>query len=150
MSQSLSKVYLHAVFSTKGREPMIHPNWRNELFRVIGGATNDCGCQSLLVGGMDDHVHILFELGRTITIATALEKIKFPSSTWVNQSRKLPTRFAWQAGYATFSVSASNLGTVRNYIQRQPEHHNKQSFQDELRELLGKHQIEWDEQYIWD
>ncbi len=150
MGQSLTKVYLHAVFSTKGREPIIHPNWRDELFRVIGGAANDCGCQSLLVGGMDDHVHLLFELGRTITIATAMEKIKFPSSAWVNQSRKLNTRFAWQSGYAAFSVSASSLAAVRNYIQRQPEHHRKQAFQDELRTLLSKHQTEWDEEYVWD
>jgi REP element-mobilizing transposase RayT len=97
-----------------------------------------------------DHFHILFELSRTLSVASALEKIKSPSSAWVNQSRVLPTRFAWQNGYAAFSVSHSNLDVVRSYIRRQDVHHHRQSYQDELREFFTKHHIEWNERYVWD
>jgi REP element-mobilizing transposase RayT len=150
VGQSLSRIHIHAIFSTKSREPVLHESWRDELFRVLGGAANNCGCQSLLVGGVADHVHILFELSRTLTVASAMEKIKSPSSAWVNQSRVLSTHFAWQNGYAAFSVSHSNLDAVRMYIQRQEEHHQRQSYQDELREFFTKHHIEWDERYVWE
>jgi putative transposase len=150
MSQSLAKVYVHAVFSTKNREPLIADLWRDELYHVLGGATNNLGCQSLLVGGVEDHVHMLFQLGRTIALADAIGKIKSTSSSWVNQTRGLPSPFHWQAGYAAFSVSQSNVEAVREYIRRQPDHHRKQSFQDEFREWLRRYRIEWDEQYVWD
>jgi len=150
MSQSLAKVYLHAVFSTKNREPVLADDWRDELFHVLGGTANNLGCQSLLVGGVADHAHMLFQLGRTISIAEAIGTIKSASSAWVNQTRDLPAPFHWQAGYAVFSVSQSNVETVREYIRRQPEHHPRQSFQDELREWLRRYEIEWDERYVWD
>jgi putative transposase len=150
MPQSLAKVYLHAIFSTKNREPLLADEWREELFSVLGGATNNLGCQSLIVGGVADHVHLLFQLGRTITVANALGKIKSTSSSWVNQSQALTTDMHWQGGYAVFSVSQSNVEAVRDYIRRQPEHHATQSFQDELREWLRRYEVEWDERYIWD
>jgi putative transposase len=148
MPQSLAKNYLHAIFSTKNREPVLADPWRDELFRVIGGATNNLECQSLIVGGVADHVHLLFQLGRTITIADAIGKIKSTSSLWVNQQHLNP--FHWQAGYAVFSVSQSNLETVRIYIQQQARHHAHLSFQDELREWLRRYEMQWDERYVWD
>lgn len=147
MPQSLARVYLHAVFSTKNREPILADDWREELYRVIGGAANNLGCQSLIVGGMPDHVHLLFQLGRTISIADAIGKIKSTSSAWVNQRGIL---FHWQAGYAVFSVSQSNVEAVRIYIQQQEQHHAKVSFQDELREWLRRYEMEWDERCVWD
>jgi len=150
VSQSLAKVYLHVVFSTKHREPILADSWREELFSVLGGITNNIGCQSLLVGGVNDHVHMLFQLGRTITIADAVGRIKSNSSAWVNQTRELASAFHWQAGYGAFSVSQSKVEAVRNYIRQQPEHHARQSFQDELREWLRRYEIEWDERYVWD
>jgi putative transposase len=150
MSQSLAKVYIHAVFSTKNREPVFANDWRDELFHVLGGAANNLGCQSLIVGGVADHIHMMFQLGRTIAIADAVGKIKSSSSAWVNQTRGLASPFHWQGGYAVFSVSQSNVEAVREYIRRQPEHHAKQSFQDELREWLRRYEIEWDERYVWD
>jgi len=89
MAQSLAKVYLHVVFSTKNRDPLLAGEWRDELFRVLGGAANNLGCQSLIVGGVADHIHMLFQLGRTITIADAVGKIKSTSSAWINQTRGL-------------------------------------------------------------
>lgn len=150
MAQSLAKVYLHAVFSTKNREPVLTDAWRDELFAVLGGTANNLGCQSLIVGGVADHVHMLFQLGRTISIADAVGKIKSTSSLWVNQTRGLAAPFHWQGGYAAFSVSQSNVEAVRGYIRRQPEHHAKHSFQDELRDWLRRYEIEWDERYVWD
>ena len=107
-------------------------------------------CQSLIVGGVADHVHMLFQLGRTITIADAVGKIKSASSAWVNQTRGSPEPFHWQGGYAVFSVSQSSVEAVREYVRKQPEHHEKKSFQDELREWLRRYGIEWDERYVWD
>jgi putative transposase len=150
MPQSLAKVYIHVIFSTKNRESLIAPTWRDELFHVMGGAANHLGCQSLLVGGVEDPVHMLFQLGRTISLADAISKIKSTASLWVNQTRGLDRPFHWQSGYAAFSVSQSHVDTVRDYIQRQPERHAKQSFQDELRDWLKKYEIEWDERYLWD
>ena len=150
MAQSLAKVYLHAVFSTKYREPVLVDDWRDELFCVLGGIVNNLGCQSLIVGGVADHVHLLFELSRTITIADAVGQIKSNSSAWVNQTRQLPAQFNWQGGYGVFSVSKSNVEAVREYIRTQPEHHANCSYQDEFRDWLRRYEIIWDERYVWD
>jgi len=150
MPQSLAKVYLHVIFSTKNREPVLSDAWRDELFRVMGGAANNLGCQSLTVGGMPDHVHLLIQLGRTISIADAIGKIKSTSSLWINQNHANGRQFHWQAGYAVFSVSQSNVEDVRTYIQQQAKHHAALSFQDELREFLRRYEVEWDERYVWD
>ena len=150
MPQSLAKIYLHTIFSTKNREPVLANDWRDDLFRVLGGTTNNLGCQSIIVGGVSDHVHLLFSLGRTISLADAIGKIKSTSSAWVNQTRVMTPAFHWQAGYGAFSVSQSRIETVRNYILRQPEHHAIQSFQDEFRQWLHEYKTEWDERYVWD
>jgi REP element-mobilizing transposase RayT len=150
MSQSLAKVYLHLIYSTRNRAPVLADAWRDELFQVLGGAANNLGCQSLIVGGVEDHVHLLFQLSRTITIAGAVGKIKSTSSAWVNQSGFLTDEFHWQAGYGAFSVSQSNVEAVREYIRRQREHHAKQSYQDEFREWLRRYEMTWDERYVWD
>lgn len=150
MSQSLAKVYVHVIFSTKNREPILASKWQEELFRVLGGAANNLGCQSLIVGGVADHVHMLFQLGRTISIADAVGKIKSTSSAWINQTHGLAMPFHWQAGYAAFSVSQSNVDAVREYICNQAQHHARQSFQDELRVWLRRYEIDWDERYVWD
>lgn len=150
MAQSLAKIYVHGVFSTKNREPNLADAWREELFSVIGGCANNLGCQSMIVGGVTDHIHILFQLGRTVTNADAIGKMKSTSSLWINQTRTLKSIFHWQGGYSAFSISQSNVEAVREYIRNQPEHHKHQSFQDELREWLRKYEIDWDERYLWD
>jgi REP element-mobilizing transposase RayT len=150
MPQSLAKVYLHVIFSTKNREPLLLDAWRDDLFNILGATANNLGCQSLVVGGMPDHVHMLFQLGRTIAMSEAISKIKSTSSLWINQTHPEKTPFHWQAGYAAFSVSQSNIEAVRAYIINQAQHHAKQSFQDEVREWLRRYEIEWDERYVWD
>jgi REP element-mobilizing transposase RayT len=148
--QSFGAMYVHAIFSTKHREPTILDPWRDELFRVLGGLVNQSGSQSLLVGGVADHVHLLFRLSRTVTIADTMLAIKKRSSAWVNQRPETVAKFHWQAGYGAFSVSDDHLETVREYIRRQPEHHQKQTYQDEFREWLTRYHEEWDERYVWD
>jgi REP-associated tyrosine transposase len=148
--QSLAKLYIHAIFSTKNREARLAQEWEDELYTVPGGAANALACQSLVVGGMPDHIHMLFVLGRTISIADAIGKIKSTSSLWINQTRNLGSPFNWQAGYGAFSVSQSNVEATREYIRGQREHHAEQSFQDEFRVWLRRYMIEWDERYVWD
>jgi putative transposase len=150
MAQSLAKVYVHVVFSTKDRELILGEDWRDELFRVMGGTVNKSGCQSLIVGGVADHVHMLFILGRTVTIADAVGRIKSASSAWVNDTRRVRGRFQWQGGYSAFSVSESGVAATREYIARQAEHHARVSFQDELRAFLKEHGLQWDEKYLWE
>jgi len=150
MPQSLAKVYLPVIFSTKNREQLLADFWRDELFHVIGGNANKLGCQSIIVGGVADHVHLLFQMSRTVTIADVIGRIKSTSSSWVNQTRNLPSEFHWQNGYAVFSISQSKVEAVRKYIELQPERHDRQSYEDELRTWLKEYELEWDESYLWD
>jgi putative transposase len=151
MPQSLSVVYLHLVFSTKDRRPFLRDqNLRDEMHAWLGGATRELECPSLLVGGVEDHVHLLARHGRIISQADWVKELKRTSSLWIKERDPAATDFAWQSGYGVFSVSASNVEAVRDYIARQAEHHRKWSFQDEFRALLKKHGETWDERYVWD
>lgn len=160
MPQSLSAVYLHAIFSTKDRRPFLRDEeLRSSLHRYLGGVSKQLECAPLRIGGVEDHVHILARLGRTITQADWIKEIKRVSSIWV-KSQPQPdslsdgasaplSEFAWQGGYACFSVSVSNLDAVECYITGQKKHHQKMTFQDELRIMLKKHGEMWDEKYVW-
>ena len=151
MPQSLSVVYLHLVFSTKDRRPFLRDQTlRGETHAWLGSASGELGCPSILVGGVEDHVHILARHGRNISQADWVKEIKRTSSVWIKERDPVAKDFAWQAGYGIFSVSASNLDAARDYVARQEEHHRKWSFQDEFRKLLQKHGETWDERYVWD
>ena len=150
MPQSLSAAYIHLVFSTKHRQPFLREkSMREDLHAFLGGTSKTLECPPLIVGGVEDHVHLLARFGRTITQAEWVKELKRVSNLWLKEEGGIPN-FEWQAGYSDFSVSQSNLDQVRRYITNQERHHRKRSFQDEVRELLTKHQIEWDERYIWD
>lgn len=151
MPQSLSVIYVHLVFSTKDRRPFLQSQGlRQALHGHLGELSKRLDCPVLAVGGVEDHVHVLARFGRTITQAEWVKELKRVSNQWVKaQSRDL-AEFAWQGGYADFSVSMSRLDPVKAYLARQEEHHRKVSFQDELRSLLRKHQMTWDERYVWD
>jgi putative transposase len=151
MPQSLSAVYIHLVFSTKDRRPFLRDkSVRASLHSQLGGISKTLECPSLLVGGVEDHVHILARLGRTITQAEWVKEIKRVSNGWLKTQSRDYGDFEWQGGYADFSVSQPNLEEVKQYIRGQEVHHRKMSFQEELRALLRKHEIEWDEKYVWD
>lgn len=147
MPQSLARVLIHLVFSTKNREPTIGPNIRPELHAYLGGILDKLGCSPLRVGGTADHVHILFALSRTLAIADAVEETKKGSSKWMKRER---ADFWWQAGYGVFSVAQSQVATVTGYIERQEQHHRVLSFQEEFRQLLSRYQLPYDERYVWD
>jgi REP element-mobilizing transposase RayT len=151
MPQSLSVVYLHLVFSTKDRRPFLrNQKIRESLHAYLGEISKRLDCPPILVGGVEDHVHILVRFGRTITQAEWIKEMKRVSNQWLKEQGVDFANFEWQGGYADFSVSQSNLEQVKEYIAHQGEHHRKMTFQDELRTLLRKHQAEWDERYVWD
>jgi len=151
MPQSLSAVYLHLVFSTKVRRPFVRdPVTRTALHAYLGGISKTLNCPPIIVGGTEDHVHVLARFGRTITQAEWVKELKRVSSGWLKKQGRAYRDFQWQAGYAAFSVSRSSLDRVRNYIADQETHHLKMDFQGELRSLLRKHDVEWDERLVWD
>ncbi|HRI14147.1 MAG TPA: transposase [Verrucomicrobiota bacterium] len=151
MPGSLSAVYLHLVFSTKERCPWLRDKTvRESLHAQLGGIAKRLGCPTLLVGGVEDHVHLLGRLGRSISQAEWVKELKRVSNLWLKEQGPEFADFEWQGGYANFSVRQSNLEPVRQYISHQEEHHRKADFQTELRALLRRHQLEWDERYVWD
>jgi REP element-mobilizing transposase RayT len=150
MPQSLSAVYIHLVFSTKDRRPLLRDDIQEPLHAQLGGISKTLQCPPLIVGGVEDHVHMLCRFGRTITQAEWVKELKRVSNLWLQKQGPAFCDFEWQGGYADFSVSASNIEQVKRYIAGQKEHHRRISFQDEMRALLQKHEIEFDERYVWD
>ena len=150
MPQSLASLHVHVVFSTKHREPLITPELAPRLYAFLGGIARGSHSPLVAVGGIADHVHVLVSLGRQTCIADLVRDLKANSSAWVHATFPEHPLFAWQAGYGAFAVSRSNVEAVKAYIARQEERHGKQTFQDEYREFLGRHEIEWDEKYVWD
>jgi putative transposase len=151
MPQSLSAVYVHLIFSTKERRPFLRdPAKRAELHAYVGGISKKLGCAPIIVGGVEDHIHVLARLGRTTTQAEWVKELKRVSTLWLKEQRTDYDSFGWQSGYGIFSVSQSNLGQVIEYITDQEKHHRKLSFQEEFRLFLRRHEIHWDEQYVWD
>jgi REP element-mobilizing transposase RayT len=150
MPQSLSAVYIHLVYSTKERRPFLKDEAiRESLHRQLGGISKKLGCAPIIVGGVEDHVHLLARFGRTITQAEWVKELKRVSNLWLKKEHGI-RQFEWQGGYAAFSVSQSDVEHVKKYIANQPEHHKKISFQDELRSLFKQHHVEWDERYVWE
>jgi putative transposase len=151
MPQSLSAVYIHVIFSTKERRPFLRDkSMRQRLHAELGGISKNLECPPLLIGGVEDHVHLLCRFSRKISQAEWVKEIKRASNVWLKEQGLEYADFEWQGGYSDFSVSHSSLEQVRKYIANQEEHHKKTSFQDELRAFLRKHAIEFDERYLWD
>ncbi len=151
MPQSLSKVLVHIVFSTKNRYPFLsEKNNRDEMHAYLGGTCNKLGCSVIIVGGASDHVHILCGLSRSYSIAEVVGDIKRSSSKWIKTKGGILKKFSWQNGYGVFSVGQSELHRVKTYIENQEGHHREKSFQDELRLFFDTYGIEYDEKYVWD
>ena len=150
MPQSLANIYVHLIFSTKERLPFLSPEVRPDLHSYMSTVLANLNSPAVLINSVEDHVHILFNMGRTVTLAQVVEDVKKSSSKWIKTQGLSFSKFAWQAGYGGFSVSESNTPKVANYIQNQEEHHRVKSFQEEYREFLTKHKIQYDERYVWD
>ena len=149
--QSLAKILVHTVFSTKVRRSFLRDKpLRDELHRYLGGILANLECQPIIVGGVEDHVHLLCALSRTCDVAAMVKEVKRGSSLWLKAKSPDLADFAWQNGYGIFSIGFSQIESVREYIAGQEEHHRKVSFQDEFRQLLRRYEIEFDERYVWD
>ena len=151
MPQSLSVVYVHYVFSTQDRVPfLVDKSLRQQLHAHIAEVSNRLACPAVIVGGVEDHIHALVRQGRTVSQADWVKEVKRVSSHWVKPQGAGLARFAWQSGYGAFSVSATETGGVRRYIEGQEEHHKVFSFKEEFLELLAAHGESWDERYVWE
>ena len=150
MPQSFSCILIHTVFSTKHRDPCITENVAPDLYKYMATILKNLDCHAQLIGGTEDHVHILHSLSRTTAPATVIEELKSDSSKWIKKQGSSFTRFYWQTGYGSFSIGQSNVAALKRYISNQKEHHKIQSFQDEYLELLRKYNVKYDERYMWD
>lgn len=150
MSQSLVKNYIHIVFSTKYRQPLIHPPAESELHSYLGGTCNNLDCQSIKVGGYTDHVHILCMLSKKIALIKLVEEVKSHSSKWMKTKGDAYRDFYWQDGYGAFSVNPYHVDTVIQYIANQHEHHRRKTFEEKYRAFLKKYKVVYDERYVWD
>ena len=148
MSHTSGNILLHLIFSTKGRRPLIKPDFRADLFAYLGGIIREMRGTALIINGTADHVHMLIRIRPVQSAAEIARVVKANSSRWIHE--KWSAEFAWQTGYGVFSVSESNVAAVTKYIAEQEEHHKRHSFQEEFVAFLKKNHVACDERYIWD
>jgi REP element-mobilizing transposase RayT len=150
MSQSIARILVHFVFSTKNRERWIADSERDDLHAYIGGIVDNLSGTLLAAGSVEDHVHLLLAHPRTSTPAEVVEAMKTGSSKWIKTRGPRYRGFHWQSGYGAFSISPSHRPALERYFAGQRAHHERVSFQDEYRRLLKKYEVEYDERYVWD
>lgn len=150
MAQSLVKNYIHIVFGTKYRQPLIDEAIEKDLHNYLGGICKNLECYPVQVGGFTDHIHILCLLSRKITLSKLVEELKSHSSKWMKTKGEKYQNFYWQRGYGGFSVNPKQIDRVIEYILKQKEHHTKKTFQAEYRAFLTQYEVEFDERYVWD
>ena len=150
MPQSLSKIYLHIVFHIKTTSPQIDEAHLERVHSYIGQLVNSTGCSVIRVGGIGDHVHVLCLLSRNETVSHLVEEIKRNSSRWIKTLGQEYECFAWQGGYAVFSVSESLINKTIEYVIKQKEHHKKLSFKEEYIQILKLYNIDYDERYVFE
>jgi REP element-mobilizing transposase RayT len=143
MPHTYANIFVHCVFSTKERRPLIPVARTTELHAYLGGIARGEGLSLIAAGGTANHLHLLFVLPATCSLAHAVQKLKGSSSLWMGGG------FAWQEGYGAFSVSPSQVEVVKGYIENQEEHHRKRNFEQEFVILLRSCGIEYDERYVF-
>ena len=149
MAQSLAQLYTHIVFSTKKRFPFVKPAIEKELYAYMGSTIKRIGGIPFMINGVPDHVHIFSTLPKTVALSKFIEEIKRNSSRWIKTKGTTYQHFAWQNGYAGFSVSSSKKDTVLRYIANQKKHHETLTFKDEVLKFLKEYEIDYDERYLW-
>lgn len=150
MANTYHQMYIQAVFAVKYRAAVIEKNWEADLFAVIGNLINETECKTILVNGVEDHVHCFFGLKPSVSVSDVMKNAKAKSSKWINESGLLKHRFEWQRGFGAFSYSHSHIDDVFKYIKNQQEHHKKESFRVEYIKMLEAFGVEYDEQYIFE
>jgi putative transposase len=151
MSDSNTGIFIHIIFSTKRRERFLYKDIRTELNAYLGGITKQAGSIPIIFNGVEDHIHGLVILGKNKNISDLVQNLKRASNTFLQEKdpNNFKNRFAWQIGYGAFSVSFSLVPRILNYIQKQEEHHRKRTFEEEMRDVLLKNQINFDEKYLF-
>lgn len=150
MANTYHQMYIQAVFAVKYRKAVLHKDWRKDVFAVIGNLINETGCKTIIVNGVEDHVHCFLGLKPTISISELMKTVKAKSSKYINDNNFLLDRFEWQVGYGVFSYSQSHINRVYKYIENQEAHHNKESFKKEYLKYLEEYEIPFDERYIFE
>ena len=150
MPHSYTSCLMHCVFSTKDRHKTMSPQLQERLWPYLGGIARKNGIKALEIGGVEDHVHLLLSLPATMGVAKAMQLLKGGSSKWVHDNLPRLMAFAWQDGYGAFSIGKSQVEDTVDYIRSQTTHHRRVTFQEEFLAFLKKHEIEYDERYIWD
>ncbi len=150
MAQTYHKMLMHIVFSTKNRTPDITPDMANRLHAYMATIVSNKFGFLLRIGGVENHVHLLVDMKPAVAAAIMLRDLKAGSSAWVHETFPQKRFFAWQAGYGIFSVSESGKDSVIEYINRQAEHHQRMTYEQEVLALLTKYQVKYDEKYLWD
>ena len=149
MSQSLSTIYVHAVWHIKRSSVPILPDIDDELYGYLGASLRGMDCLPVIINGVENHVHILFVLSKNHSIAEVIHDVKINSSKWIKTKGPYYKNFAWQTGYGAFSVSERAKKTVMRYIQNQKEHHRKKSFEAEYINMLNSYHVEYKEEFIF-
>jgi REP element-mobilizing transposase RayT len=149
MANTYHQIYLQTVFAVKYRNAVIDKTWKEKLFAVIGNLINETNCKTILVNGVEDHVHCFIGLKPVVSISELMKTVKAKSSKYINDHKLTPARFEWQDGYGVFSYSQSGVDAVYKYIQNQEAHHKKQTFRNEYLGFLKKFKVEYNEKYIF-
>ena len=149
MANTYHQIYLQTVFAVKYRKAVLHKEWRSQLFAVIGTLINEANCKTIIVNGVEDHVHCLVGLKPIVSVSELMKSVKAKSSKYINDHSLTKSRFEWQEGYGVFSYGQSQVDKVYKYIQNQEVHHQKQTFLKEYMQFLEKFKVDYDEQYIF-
>jgi REP element-mobilizing transposase RayT len=149
MANTYHQIYLQTVFAVKYRKAVIDPSWKNKLFAVIGNLINETNCKTIIVNGVEDHVHCFLGLKPVVSVSELMKTVKAKSSKFINDHTLTSARFEWQEGYGVFSYSQSQVDKVYKYIENQEAHHKKQTFRDEYLDFLKSFKVNYDEQYIF-
>ena len=149
MANTYHQIYLQIVFAVKYRKAIIDKSWKSQLFGVIGNLINETKCKTIIVNGVEDHVHCLLGLRPVVSVSELMKTVKAKSSKYINDNSLTPERFEWQVGYGVFSYRQNEVDMIYRYIQNQEEHHRTQAFRAEYLGLLKEFKVEYDEQYIF-
>ncbi|MFN8347640.1 MAG: IS200/IS605 family transposase [Spirosomataceae bacterium] len=149
MANTYHQIYLQTVFAVKYRNAVLDKAWRSKIFGVIGNLINEANCKNIIVNGVEDHVHCFVGLRPAVSVSELMKIVKAKSSKYINDHQLTKERFEWQEGYGVFSYGQSQIENVYKYIQKQEEHHKKQTFREEYLEFLRLFKIEYDPQYIF-
>jgi REP element-mobilizing transposase RayT len=150
MPQSLTRIYAHLIFSTKNRKPFLDEAIRSRVHAYLATVIRDMDSPWVVVGGVADHVHALFDIGKMVAPANFVERVKRESSKFVKTLGSDYSKFYWQRGYGMFSVSPKDRDEAEHYVRNQEEHHQRRTFQEEYRTMLKQYGIDFDERYVWD